>query len=40
MNDEQVIAVVSYVRTHFGNQDAAPVTADEVRAARQDGAAP
>ena len=40
MNDEQVIAVVSYVRTHFGNQDAASVTADEVRAARQDGAAP
>ena len=40
MTDDQVIAVVGYVRTHFGNHGAAPVTADEVRAARQEGAAP
>ena len=40
MSDDQVIAVVSYVRTHFGNHDAAPVTAEEVRAARQEGATP
>ena len=40
LTDEQVIAVVGYVRAHFGNHDAAPVTADEVRAARQEGAAP
>ena len=40
MTDDQVIAVVGFVRTHFGNHDAAPVTADEVRAARQEGAAP
>ena len=40
MTDEQVMAVVGYVRTHFGNHDAAPATADDVRAARQEGAAP
>ncbi len=40
LTDEQVIAVVGYVRTHFGNHDAAPVTADDVRSARQEGAAP
>ena len=40
LTDDQVIAVVGYVRTHFGNHEAAPVTADDVRAARQEGAAP
>ena len=40
LTDEQVIAVVGYVRNHFGNHAAAPVTADEVEAARQEGATP
>ena len=40
LTDDQVIAVVGYVRTHFGNHEAAPVTADDVRAARQEEAAP
>ena len=34
MNDDQVVAVVNYVRTHFGNQYSDPVTAEEVRLAR------
>ena len=34
MDDEQVAAVVSYVRTHFGNSYAKPVTAAEVAAQR------
>jgi mono/diheme cytochrome c family protein len=33
-NDEQVAAVVGYVRTHFGNSYTAPVTAAEVKAIR------
>lgn len=33
--DEQVAAVVGYVRTHFGNSYAAPVTAAEVKAQRR-----
>ena len=33
-DDEQVAAVVAYVRTHFGNSYAAPVTAAEVKAQR------
>ena len=33
-DDEQVAAVVGYVRTHFGNSYAAPVTAAEVKAVR------
>ncbi len=35
MSDDQVAAVVNYVRTHFGNfyQDA--VTTEDVRAARR-----
>jgi len=34
MNDEQVAAVVNYVRRHFGNDYPAPVTADDVKNAR------
>jgi mono/diheme cytochrome c family protein len=34
MNDDQVVAVVNYVRTHFGNQYPDPVTAEDVRLAR------
>lgn len=34
LSDEQVIAVVSYVRTHFGNHYADPVSPDLVKAAR------
>jgi len=34
MTDEQVAAVVNYVRTHFGNAYREPVTADEVKKAR------
>ena len=34
MTDEQVAAVVNYVRTHFGNDYKTPVTAEEVRKAR------
>lgn len=33
-DDDQVAAVVTYVRTHFGNTFARPVTATEVKAAR------
>jgi mono/diheme cytochrome c family protein len=35
MTDDQVAAVVNYVRTHFGNQYTDAVRAEEVRAARQ-----
>jgi mono/diheme cytochrome c family protein len=34
MSDDQVAAVVNYVRTHFGNQYSDKVTAEEVRLAR------
>jgi mono/diheme cytochrome c family protein len=34
MSDEQVAAVVNYVRTHFGNDYKDTVTAGEVKAAR------
>ncbi len=34
MSDEQVAAVVNYVRTHFGNHYRDAVTADNVKAAR------
>jgi mono/diheme cytochrome c family protein len=34
MSDDQVAAVVNYVRTHFGNQYPDSVTAEEVRLAR------
>lgn len=34
MNDDQVAAVVNYVRTHFGNQYSDAVTVEEVRLAR------
>jgi mono/diheme cytochrome c family protein len=33
-DDEQVAAVVTYVRTHFGNAYAAPVTVAQVKAQR------
>jgi len=34
LSDQQVAAVVDYVRAHFGNAYASPVTLEEVRAAR------
>src|ERR1700760_3672495 len=34
MSDDQVAAVVNYVRTHFGNQYQDAVTADDVKQAR------
>ena len=34
--DEQVAAVVNYVRTHFGNHYRDAVTADNVKAVRSD----
>lgn len=34
MSDEQVAAVVNYVRTHFGNNYTDPVTAEEVAGSR------
>ena len=39
-DDEQVAAVVVYVRTHFGNSYAAPVSAAEVKAQRSPPAGP
>jgi mono/diheme cytochrome c family protein len=33
-DDDQVVAVVGYIRTHFGNSYPAPVTAAEVKAQR------
>jgi mono/diheme cytochrome c family protein len=35
MNDEQVAAVVNYLRTHFGNDYRDAVTAEDVRTARR-----
>ena len=35
MSDDQVAAVVNYVRTHFGNGYRDAVTADDVRAVRR-----
>jgi mono/diheme cytochrome c family protein len=35
MSDDQVAAVVNYVRTHFGNSYQDAVTTDDVRAARR-----
>ena len=35
MNDDQVAAVVNYLRTHFGNNYSDVVTAQDVREARQ-----
>lgn len=35
MDDAQVAAVATYVRTHFGNRYDGPVTADEVEQARR-----
>ena len=34
MTDEQVAAVVTYIRTHFGNDYKSPVTAEDVKNAR------
>jgi mono/diheme cytochrome c family protein len=34
LTDQQVAAVVNYVRIHFGNQYTDPVTADDAKAAR------
>ena len=34
MTDEQVAAVVTYIRTHFGNDYKEPVTAEQVKKAR------
>ena len=34
MSDDQVAAVVNYVRTHFGNQYRDVVTSDEVKPVR------
>jgi mono/diheme cytochrome c family protein len=35
LNDAQIAAVVTYVRTHFGNAFGPDVTGDDVHAARQ-----
>jgi mono/diheme cytochrome c family protein len=35
MNDDQIAAVVNYVRTHFGNDYRDAVTASDVKAARR-----
>ena len=35
MSDEQVAAVINYVRTHFGNDYHDAVTAEDVKAARR-----
>jgi len=34
MSDEQVAAVVNYVRRHFGNDYPDPVTVDDVKSGR------
>ena len=34
MSDDQVAAVVNYVRTHFGNEYTDAVTAEDVKNAR------
>jgi mono/diheme cytochrome c family protein len=35
MSDDQIAAVVNYVRTHFGNKFSDAVTAEDVKAARR-----
>ncbi|MFV3127452.1 c-type cytochrome [Niveispirillum sp. KHB5.9] len=35
LSDEQVVAVVNYVRTHFGNDYKDPVTVEDVKGMRQ-----
>jgi mono/diheme cytochrome c family protein len=35
MNDDQIAAVVNYVRTHFGNNYQDAVTAADVKAVRR-----
>jgi mono/diheme cytochrome c family protein len=35
LSDEQVAAVVNYVRTHFGNNYSDAATADDVKAVRR-----
>jgi mono/diheme cytochrome c family protein len=35
MSNDQIVAVVNYVRTHFGNRYVDSVTVEDVRAARQ-----
>ena len=35
MSDDQVAAVVNYVRTHFGNNYQDAVTAEDVKAVRR-----
>ena len=35
LNDEQVVAVVNYVRTNFGNDYRDPVTVEDVKTVRQ-----
>ena len=37
MSDAQIAAVVTYVRSHFGNNYTDPVTAEEVKEAREAG---
>jgi mono/diheme cytochrome c family protein len=37
MSDAQIAAVVTYVRTHFGNNYTDPVTVEEVKEAREAG---
>jgi mono/diheme cytochrome c family protein len=37
MSDEQVVSVVNYVRTHFGNDYQDAVTVDDAKAARPSG---
>jgi mono/diheme cytochrome c family protein len=34
LDDDQVAAVVGYIRTHFGNKYTDPVTADDVKSSR------
>lgn len=34
LSDQQVAAVIDYIRIHFGNAYASPVTMEEIRAAR------
>lgn len=35
LNDEQIATVITYIRTHFGNQYAEPVTAADVKGFRR-----
>ena len=34
LDDDQIVAVVEYIRTHFGNTAADPVTSDDVTSSR------